>query len=88
MAMRSYHQPRRRYHWPELQLNLWILIVLGGSAVCLGIFSWFMVVQSQLGLGIPWYPSIPPAHPQGTGPSEWMDDAWMNADNQTGSFPT
>lgn len=54
MALRRSHQPRRRYHWPELQLNIWILIVLAGSAVCLGIFAWFMVVQGQLDLGIPW----------------------------------
>ncbi|RJE21885.1 hypothetical protein PHISCL_05770 [Aspergillus sclerotialis] len=51
---RPYRQPPRRYHWPELQLNIWILIVLSGSAICLGVFAWFMAVQSQLGLGIPW----------------------------------
>lgn len=44
----------RRYHWPELQLNLWILIVLSASSICLGIFAWFMAVQTQLNLGIPW----------------------------------
>lgn len=82
MAARSYHQPRRRYHWPELQLNIWILISLGGSAVCLGIFSWFMIVQTQLGLGIPWY--LPSYQCTLRGPSERMDDA----DNQTGSFPS
>lgn len=54
MKMRMRIQPRRRYHWPELQLNLWILIVLSGSATCLGIFAWFIVVQMQLELGIPW----------------------------------
>ncbi|KAH8426958.1 uncharacterized protein KD926_007207 [Aspergillus affinis] len=52
MAVRPYR--RRRYHWPELQLNIWIIIVLAASAICLGIFSWFMVVQSELELGIPW----------------------------------
>ncbi|KAE8152673.1 hypothetical protein BDV25DRAFT_170064 [Aspergillus avenaceus] len=45
---------RRRYHWPELQLNIWILIVLSSSAICLGIFSWFMAVQSEMRLGTPW----------------------------------
>ncbi|KAL3413755.1 arginase [Aspergillus fumigatus] len=47
-------QRRRRYRWPELQLNIWIIIVLAGSAICLGIFAWFMAVQSQLRLGTPW----------------------------------
>ncbi|THC99887.1 hypothetical protein EYZ11_000585 [Aspergillus tanneri] len=37
-----------------VRLNIWIIIVLAASAICLGIFSWFMVVQSELQLGIPW----------------------------------
>jgi hypothetical protein len=45
---------RRRYRWPEIQLNIWIIIVLSASAICLGIFAWFMAVQSQLRLGTPW----------------------------------
>ncbi|PLB40727.1 uncharacterized protein BDW47DRAFT_100728 [Aspergillus candidus] len=44
----------RHYQWPELQLNIWIIIVLSGSAVCLGIFSWFMAIQTEMNLGIPW----------------------------------
>lgn len=48
---------RRRYQWPELQLNIWLITVLAGSGTCLGIFAWFMVVQSQLHLGTPWYVS-------------------------------
>ncbi|CRG85965.1 hypothetical protein PISL3812_02968 [Talaromyces islandicus] len=44
----------RRYRWPELQLNIWLITVLVGSGVCLGVFAWFMVVQTQLRLGIPW----------------------------------
>src|SRR5205814_524451 len=44
----------RKFHWPEIQLNIWLLIVLAASATCLGIFSWFMVVQSQMQLGTPW----------------------------------
>ncbi|KAI1935007.1 hypothetical protein LOZ66_005556 [Ophidiomyces ophidiicola] len=53
----------RKFHWPEIQLNLWILIVLAASATCLGIFSWFMVVQDQMRLPTPWcalHPSISP----------------------------
>ncbi|KAJ5132787.1 hypothetical protein N7448_006945 [Penicillium atrosanguineum] len=45
---------RPRYHWPEFQLNVWLIVVLAGSATCLGIFSWFMVVQTQMDLGTPW----------------------------------
>ncbi|OGM42117.1 hypothetical protein ABOM_009168 [Aspergillus bombycis] len=45
---------RRRYHWPELQLNVWILIVLSASAICMGIFAWLMSVQSEMRLGTPW----------------------------------
>ncbi|KAL2222882.1 hypothetical protein M432DRAFT_25852 [Thermoascus aurantiacus ATCC 26904] len=44
----------RRYYWPELQLNIWILVVLVGSATCMGIFAWFLTVQAQLELGTPW----------------------------------
>lgn len=46
---------RRRYHWPEFQLNIWIILNLAGSATCLGIFAWFLTVQAQLELGMPWY---------------------------------
>ncbi|RMZ85469.1 hypothetical protein DV737_g813, partial [Chaetothyriales sp. CBS 132003] len=45
---------RRRYHWPELQLNLWIFVVLAGASTVLGINAWFIVVQKQMQLGIPW----------------------------------
>lgn len=45
---------RFRYHWPEIQLNIWLIVVLAGSATCLGIFAWFMTVQSQMDLGVPW----------------------------------
>ncbi|KAJ5489874.1 hypothetical protein LT330_003226 [Penicillium expansum] len=54
MAVRKRREARRRYHWPELQLNIWIMVVLSCSATCLGIFSWFMAVQSQMHLGTPW----------------------------------
>jgi hypothetical protein len=47
-------ETRRRYQWPELQLNLWIFIVLAGAATVLGINAWFIVVQQQMDIGIPW----------------------------------
>ena len=46
---------RRRYHWPDAQLNFWIFIMLVAASTTLGIFAYFMNVQSTLGLGIPWY---------------------------------
>jgi hypothetical protein len=49
-----YRETRRRYQWPEVQLNLWILIILSASATVLGIFAWFITVQNQLEIGTPW----------------------------------
>ncbi|KAL3418037.1 hypothetical protein PVAG01_11047 [Phlyctema vagabunda] len=46
---------RKRYHWPSIQLNLWILIMLVASSTILGVFANFIAVQEQLRLGIPWY---------------------------------
>jgi hypothetical protein len=54
MATLQVRETKRRYEWPELQLNIWIVIVLVGSSVNLGVFSWFMTVQTQMMLGIPW----------------------------------
>jgi uncharacterized membrane protein len=48
-------ESRRRYIWPEVQLNLWIFIVLAGSSTVLGINAWFIAVQDQMRLGVPWY---------------------------------
>ncbi|EEH04824.1 conserved hypothetical protein [Histoplasma capsulatum G186AR] len=44
----------RKFHWPDIQLNIWFSVVLAGSATCLGIFSWFMTVQAQMELPTPW----------------------------------
>jgi hypothetical protein len=45
---------RTKYHWPALQLNFWLLIMIIGSSTILGIFSYFVTVQQQLQVGIPW----------------------------------
>ncbi|MCJ1236238.1 hypothetical protein MMC14_004216 [Varicellaria rhodocarpa] len=45
---------RRRYHWPDAQLQFWIFIFLVASSVTLGIFAYFIVVQQTLEQGIPW----------------------------------
>ncbi|KAI1608678.1 hypothetical protein EDD37DRAFT_190384 [Exophiala viscosa] len=47
-------ESRRRYSWPEVQLNLWIFVVLAGAATVLGINAWFISVQNQLKVGVPW----------------------------------
>lgn len=46
---------RTKYHWPAFQLNFWLLIMLIASCVVTGIFSYFITVQQQLQIGIPWY---------------------------------
>ncbi|KAG9241433.1 hypothetical protein BJ878DRAFT_482951 [Calycina marina] len=46
---------KTRYHWPEVQLNFWLLIMIVGTATILGIFANFMAVQTQLQVGTPWY---------------------------------
>lgn len=49
-----YRETRRKYRWPEVQLNLWIFVILAASSTVLGIFAWFIVVQDQLEVGTPW----------------------------------
>lgn len=43
-----------RYQWPEVWLNIWIIIFLASAATNLGIFANFLEIQNQLELGIPW----------------------------------
>ena len=45
---------RTKYHWPALQLNFWLLIMLVGSSLILGVFASFMTIQQQLQVGVPW----------------------------------
>ncbi|KAI4132482.1 MAG: hypothetical protein LQ338_000702 [Usnochroma carphineum] len=47
-------QRRRKYHWPEAQLNFWLVIMIIASSVILGIFAFLTSVQNSLKLGIPW----------------------------------
>jgi hypothetical protein len=53
------HRVRTKYHWPALQLNFWLLIMIIGSATIMGIFSYFVTVQQQLQVGTPWLVSLP-----------------------------
>lgn len=48
------HHVRTKYHWPALQLNFWLLIMIVGSSTILGVFAYFMTVQSALSQKVPW----------------------------------
>lgn len=43
-----------KYHWPAIQLNVWMLFMLVASCAILGIFANFIMIQQQLLLAIPW----------------------------------
>jgi len=43
-----------KYHWPAVQLNIWMLIMLVAACTILGIFATFMQTQQQLLLPTPW----------------------------------
>lgn len=45
---------RRKYHWPEAQLNIWLIVMAAASATELGIFAYFMEVQATTRQGVPW----------------------------------
>ncbi|KAI1189459.1 hypothetical protein F5B17DRAFT_198949 [Nemania serpens] len=44
-----------RYHWPAIQLNVWMIVMLAASFLIIGVFGSFIDVQGQLGLYVPWY---------------------------------
>lgn len=44
-----------KYHWPAVQLNLWMLIMLISACTVLGIFGTFVSIQQTLLLPVPWY---------------------------------
>jgi hypothetical protein len=43
-----------KYHWPPMQLNLWLLVMLVASCMIIGVFSIFIQIQAQLQLPVPW----------------------------------
>ncbi|KAI3318101.1 arginase-like protein [Xylariaceae sp. AK1471] len=44
-----------RYHWPAIQLNVWMLVMLAASFLIIGVFGTFITIQQQLDLFVPWY---------------------------------
>ncbi|KAK6071950.1 hypothetical protein SCUP234_09439 [Seiridium cupressi] len=44
-----------KYHWPAVQLNVWMLIMLIAACTIIGIFATFIQQQQVLALGVPWY---------------------------------
>ncbi|KAH9905576.1 hypothetical protein F4778DRAFT_778969 [Xylariomycetidae sp. FL2044] len=44
-----------RYHWPAIQLNVWMLVMLAASCCIIGVFATFIGIQQQLQLYVPWY---------------------------------
>lgn len=44
-----------KYHWPALQLNVWMLIMLIAASLIIGVFATFIQQQQQLKLAVPWY---------------------------------
>lgn len=43
-----------KYHWPAVQLNLWMLIMLISACTIIGVFATFIQIQQTLLLPIPW----------------------------------
>jgi hypothetical protein len=43
------------YHWPELQLNIWILVLSTAATGTIGIFATLIRSQMKMGLDVPWY---------------------------------
>jgi len=46
-----------KYHWPAVQLNLWMLIMLISACCIIGVFATFIQIQQVLLLPVPWYVS-------------------------------
>lgn len=46
---------REKYYWPDLQLNIWTIVMLATAGTILGVNAQFMAIQDRMGLGTPWY---------------------------------
>jgi hypothetical protein len=47
-----------KYHWPAVQLNIWMIVMLIAASLIIGVFASFMQIQSQLQLASPWYVTL------------------------------
>ncbi|KAK3994486.1 hypothetical protein QBC44DRAFT_44574 [Cladorrhinum sp. PSN332] len=54
-SRRALSERVHKYHWPAVQLNLWMLIMLIAACTIIGVFSTFISIQQTLLLPIPWY---------------------------------
>ncbi|KAF1843662.1 uncharacterized protein K460DRAFT_149324 [Cucurbitaria berberidis CBS 394.84] len=45
---------REKYYWPDLQLNIWTIVMLATAGTILGVNAQFMQIQDRMDLGIPW----------------------------------
>jgi len=52
-----------KYHWPAVQLNIWMLIMLIASCLIIGVFATFIQIQQVLLLPIPWFVTFLSASP-------------------------
>lgn len=54
---------KRKYIWPEAQLNFWLIVMIAAAATIVGVFTYFMQLQSVFHLGVPWYALTLPSYP-------------------------
>lgn len=55
-----------KYHWPAVQLNIWMLVMLIASCLIIGVFATFIQIQQTLLLPIPWCAPLPNGPPFNT----------------------
>lgn len=47
---------KRKYIWPEAQLNFWLIVMIASAATIVGVFTYFLQLNSVFHLGNPpWY---------------------------------
>lgn len=47
-----------KYHWPAVQLNVWMIIMLVASCLIIGVFAQTIQQQAVLDLAVPWYVTL------------------------------
>lgn len=43
-----------KYHWPAVQLNVWMIIMLVAACTIIGVFAQTIQQQAVLNLAVPW----------------------------------